>query len=61
MVFAGAAWLFGGIVEDVLTGDPLAVFDLEMERWFYSHQAPWLTTFLSAVSLASTVRRCELP
>ena len=50
LAFTGAAWLFGGIAEDVLTGDPLTVFDLQAERWFHSHQAPWLTTFLSAVS-----------
>jgi undecaprenyl-diphosphatase len=50
LVFAGAAWLFGGITEDVLTGDPLVVFDLQVERWFHSHQAPWLTAVLSVVS-----------
>ena len=50
LVFSGAAWLFGGIAEDVLTGDPITVFDLQVEGWFHSHQTPWLTTFLSAVS-----------
>jgi membrane protein DedA with SNARE-associated domain/membrane-associated phospholipid phosphatase len=50
LVFVGAAWLFGGIAEDVVTRDLLTVFDLQVEHWFRSHQEPWLTTFLSVVS-----------
>ena len=47
---AAGAWLFGGIAEDVVTGDPLTVLDLEVERWFHSHQMPWLNRCLSGVS-----------
>lgn len=50
LVFAAGAWLFGGIAEDVVNGDPLIVLDLELERWSHSHQTPWLTSFLSGVS-----------
>jgi membrane-associated phospholipid phosphatase len=50
LVFVGAAWLFGGIAEDVVTGDPLTVFDLQVERWLRSRQVPWLTAFSSVVS-----------
>ena len=50
LVFAAAAWLFGGIAEDVVTGDPLILRDLEVERWFHLHQTSWLNRFLSGVS-----------
>ena len=50
LVFAAAAWLFGGIAEDVVTGDPLILHDLEVERWFHLHQTSWLNKFLSSVS-----------
>jgi membrane-associated phospholipid phosphatase len=50
LVFAAGAWVFGGIAEDVFTGDPLIAFDLGVERWFHSHQTPWLNRFLSGVS-----------
>jgi membrane-associated phospholipid phosphatase len=50
LVFAAAAWLFGGIAEDVVTGDPLILRDLEVERWFHLHQTPRLNRFLSGVS-----------
>jgi membrane-associated phospholipid phosphatase len=50
LVFAAAAWLFGGIAEDVVTGDPLILRDLEVERWFHLHQTPRLNRFLSDVS-----------
>ena len=50
LVFAAAAWLFGGIAEDVVTGDPLILHDLEVERWFHLHQTPRLNRFLSGVS-----------
>ena len=50
LLFAAAAWLFGGIAEDVVTGDPLILRDLEVERWFHIHQIPGLNRFLSGVS-----------
>jgi membrane-associated phospholipid phosphatase len=50
LVFAAGAWLFGGIAEDVVTGDPIIALDMETERWFHSHQTPWLNGFLSGVS-----------
>jgi membrane-associated phospholipid phosphatase len=50
LVFAAGAWLFGGIAEDVVTGDTIIALDLEAERWLHSHQTPWLNRFLSGVS-----------
>jgi undecaprenyl-diphosphatase len=47
----GAAWLFGGVAEDLITGDPL-VF---ISEWFRSHATPRFTQGMHYVSaLAST-------
>ena len=43
LVLIGFGWLFGGIAEDVATGDPLTVVDLLIARWFQSHRDPALT------------------
>jgi undecaprenyl-diphosphatase len=50
LAFAATAWLFGGIAEDVVTGDPIVAFDQKVERWFHSHQTPWLNDFSSGTS-----------
>src|SRR2546428_9557785 len=52
LVFAAAAWLFGGILEDILTGDPLTVVDKKLAAWFNSHSAAWLTGLMLAISRA---------
>lgn len=38
------AWAFGGIVEDVLTRDPLVRVDRTVLSFFHSHGEPYLTT-----------------
>jgi membrane-associated phospholipid phosphatase len=55
LVLIGAAWLFGGIAEDVVTGDPLTVIDKQVAAWFHDHITPALTTAMLAITfLAST-------
>lgn len=55
VVFAGAAWLFGGITEDLITGDPLILVDELISEWFRSHATPRFTMGMQYVSaLAST-------
>ncbi len=34
LVLIGAAWLFGGIAEDVVTGDPLTIVAKQLAVWF---------------------------
>jgi membrane-associated phospholipid phosphatase len=52
---AGAAWLFGGIAEDLITGDPLVLIDVLLSEWFRSHATPRFTEGMQYVSaLAST-------
>jgi len=50
LVLVGASWLFGGISEDVMTGDPLTVVDLAVAAWFYAHATPLMTEGMRAVS-----------
>jgi membrane-associated phospholipid phosphatase len=50
VVLTGFAWLFGGIAEDVVTGDPLTVIDVQVAQWFHSHAAPALTRVMLLVS-----------
>jgi len=46
----GSLWLFGGVVEDLLTGDPLVRFDLRLDDYLHSHATPPLTTFFLVVT-----------
>lgn len=51
----GAAWLFGGIAEDLITGDPLILVDGLLSEWFRVHATPRFNTGMHFVSaLAST-------
>jgi len=47
---AGGLWLFGGLVEDLLTGDPLVRFDRVLDDYLHSHATPPLTTFFLVVT-----------
>jgi len=44
------AWLFGGVVEDLITGDPLTVFDVVISDWFKDHATPSFTVWMARVS-----------
>ena len=48
----GASWLFGGISEDVLTGDPLTILDEHIAAWFHARATPPVT---QAMLVASTL------
>lgn len=39
----GATWLFGGVAEDVVTGDPLTAIDAQIALWFHAHATPAVT------------------
>ncbi|MEP7207850.1 MAG: phosphatase PAP2 family protein [Casimicrobiaceae bacterium] len=43
LVVIGAGWLFGGIAEDVVTGDPLTKVDHRIAAWFHAQAVPPLT------------------
>ena len=51
-----AAWLFGAIAEDVVTGDRLTVVDVQLAQWLGAHVTPQLTRWMLLVTdLHSTV------
>ena len=50
LVLIGACWLFGGITEDVLHGDPLTLVDAQVADFFNEHATPWLTQTMFAIS-----------
>jgi len=46
----GSLWLFGGLVEDLLTGDPVVRFDRVVDDYLHSHATPPLTAFFLVVT-----------
>ena len=52
VVLAGAAWIFGGISEDLISGDPLVLVDAFISEWLRSHPAP---RFAAGMQLASAL------
>ena len=50
IVLIGATWLFGGVSEDVIAGDPLTIVDLKVANWLHAHAAPFLTQVMAAIT-----------
>ena len=51
VLFVAAAWLFGGIAEDVVEKDPITVLDAEIAAWLHLRAFAPFTRFMLAVSL----------
>ncbi len=52
LVFIAATWLFAGIAEDVVSGDPLVVVDRQITAWFRAHATPEVTRWMLLVTHA---------
>jgi undecaprenyl-diphosphatase len=50
LVLIGASWLFGGIAEDVLTGDPLTLIDVRVAEWFHARATPFFTQSMLVIT-----------
>ena len=50
LLLIGASWLFGGIAEDVITGDPLTVADKHVAEWFHQRTTPGLTVAMQVIT-----------
>ncbi len=50
LLFIAATWLFGGIAEDVVTGDPLVLVDQQITTWFHAHTTPQITRWTLLVT-----------
>lgn len=51
LLIIGASWLFGGIAEDVVTGDPLTMLDMHIAEWFNMQRTPGLMTTMQIVTI----------
>src|SRR5215204_1249654 len=52
---AGGLWLFGGLAEDLLTGDPIVRFDRALDDYLYAHVTPPLTTFFLIITALGSI------
>lgn len=50
VVLIGSAWLFGGVAEDLITGDPLTSVDAFISEWFRIHATPQSTVRMALAS-----------
>jgi undecaprenyl-diphosphatase len=57
---AGCLWLFGGVAEDLLTGDPLVRFDRATASYLHSLATPPLTAFFLTVTALGSVETIVL-
>ena len=55
VVLTGAAWLFGGISEDLITGDPLVLVDALISEWLRLHATPGFTRVMQWVSELASI------
>ena len=55
LLFLGATWLFAGVAEDVVTGDPLVAFDHLIAQWIERHSAADVTRWMSLITHAHDV------
>jgi len=57
---AGGLWLFGGLAEDLLTGDPIVRFDRVLDAYLHSLASPPLTTFFLVVTAFGSIETIVL-
>jgi undecaprenyl-diphosphatase len=57
---AGSLWLFGGLAEDLLTGDPIVRFDRALDDYLHARATPPLTTFFLIVTALGSIEAIVL-
>jgi undecaprenyl-diphosphatase len=50
-----AAWVFGHIAEDVVTGERITVLDAELAQWFHAHAQAGLTRLMLGIAYLHSV------
>src|SRR4030095_2453917 len=50
LVLIAASWLFGGIAEDVVTGDSITIVDVQVANWFHAHATHALSQVLRLIT-----------
>jgi membrane protein DedA with SNARE-associated domain/membrane-associated phospholipid phosphatase len=57
---AGCLWLFGGLAEDLVTGDPLVRFDRMLDNYLRARATPPFTTFFLVVTALGSIEAVVL-
>jgi membrane protein DedA with SNARE-associated domain/membrane-associated phospholipid phosphatase len=57
---SGCLWLFGGLVEDLLTNDPLVRFDRAVATYLHALATPPLTTFFLVLTAFGSIEAIAL-
>lgn len=50
LLMAAAAWIFGDIAEDVVTGDRITLLDARLAHWLHLHATASMTRFMLVVT-----------
>ncbi len=50
IVLAASTWIFGGVLEDVLGQEEIALFDAPIVSYIASHRVTWLTTSMLVIT-----------
>lgn len=53
-VIAATVWAFGGVLQDVLAGEEIALFDKLVVAFFAEHRVSWVTTAMRGATLLGT-------
>jgi len=53
-VIAAAMWAFGGVLQDVVAGEEIALFDKPLVSFIAEHRVSWLTTAMRGATLLGT-------
>jgi hypothetical protein len=55
LILVTAVWLFGAVVEDVVTADPLVLADQRVSAWLHAHATPTLIAVMRGISALASV------
>jgi hypothetical protein len=50
VLMVAAAWLFGGLAEDVVNGEAITLLDVQLAHWLHQHANPSLTGIMLFIS-----------
>jgi undecaprenyl-diphosphatase len=50
VLIISSSWLFGGIAQDVMDGDPLTVIDVHVADWFHKRLTPGVTMTMQLIT-----------
>lgn len=50
LLVIGATWLFGGVAQDVVAGDPLTEVDAQITDWLHTHATPDVIRYMLLIT-----------